>query len=177
LLYEREVRETIRQLSPDAPVYRPDPNRRRRRNGMENAMRTAERWADGMNSPHWGWKIAWTHHRDRQPLPPGIRNPAIRRAYYFLHGQEDENMAVAVSLHLPGSSDQRIVLASVVQEADAVPSIERFLRYRRDLRVQMRLRCSGRDYFSSFVNPWEAVVHPISQSSCNFQNEVYLGFQ
>jgi hypothetical protein len=113
-----EVRETVRLLPRDAPVYRPDPNRTRRRNAKEDGMRTAERWAEGMTSPNWGWKVALRHFQERKPLPANVQNIPIRRAYYFLRGQEDENMAVAVSLYLPHSADRRIVLEGFICARD-----------------------------------------------------------
>jgi hypothetical protein len=114
----RQVRETIRLLSPDSPVYRPDPNRSRRRNGKEDPMRTAGRWSEGMTAPNWGWRVAYSYFIERKPLPPTIQNPAIRRAYYFLHGQDDENLAIVVSLFLPGNSDRRIVLQGLLCAKD-----------------------------------------------------------
>lgn len=56
------------------------------------------RWADAMNDPQWGWRVAMTHHASREPLPASLRDPSIRRAFRYLEGARDEHMAMAHAL-------------------------------------------------------------------------------
>jgi hypothetical protein len=56
------------------------------------------RWADAMNDPQWSWRVAMTHHASREPLPASLRDPHIRRAYRYLQGARDEQMAMAHAL-------------------------------------------------------------------------------
>ena len=46
----------------------------------------------------WGWRVAMTHHASAEPLPPSLRDPSIRRAYRYLQGARDEQMAMAHAL-------------------------------------------------------------------------------
>jgi hypothetical protein len=56
------------------------------------------RWANAMNDPQWGWRVAMTHHASAEPLPASLRDPSIRRAYRYLEGARDEQMAMAHAL-------------------------------------------------------------------------------
>jgi len=69
------------------------------------------RWADAMNDPQLGWRVAMTHHASAEPLPPSLRDPNIRRAYRYLQGARDEQMAMAHAMKVsPNCKNTRQVL-------------------------------------------------------------------
>ena len=56
------------------------------------------RWGEAMNNHAWGWRVAMTHHASGEPLPPSLRDSHIRRAYRYLQGNRDDQMAQAHAL-------------------------------------------------------------------------------
>jgi hypothetical protein len=91
------VHETFRLLPADSVAYRcnrPVFGRKTKNPPMAAHLR----WAEAMNDPQWGWRVAMTHHASEEPLPPSLRDPYIRRAYRYLHGNRDDQMAVARAL-------------------------------------------------------------------------------
>jgi hypothetical protein len=91
------VHETFRLLPADSVAYRcnrPVFGRKTKNPPMAAHLR----WAESMSDPQWGWRVAMTHHASEEPLPPSLRDPYIRRAYRYLHGNRDDQMAVARAL-------------------------------------------------------------------------------
>ena len=97
IMNTRVVRKTFRLLPADSVAYRCNPplHGRKTRNPP---MAAHLRWADAMNDPQWGWRVAMTHHASREPLPASLRDPSIRRAFRYLEGARDEHMAMAHAL-------------------------------------------------------------------------------
>jgi len=91
------VRETFRLLPADSVAYRCNPPLFGRKS-KNSPMAAHLRWADAMNDPQLGWRVAMTHHASAEPLPPSLRDPHIRRAYRYLQGNHDEQMAQAHAL-------------------------------------------------------------------------------
>src|SRR5258708_5306598 len=103
-----QVRESIRLLPEDSAVYNPDPDAGKR--GSRRRRTPAERrWATGTTAPNWGWRIAQSYFVAKRPLPPTIQDRAIRRAYYYLRGGQDEMMAMTLSLVEPENGTRRFV--------------------------------------------------------------------
>jgi hypothetical protein len=64
-----------------------------------------------MNDRQRGWRVAVTHHASREPLPASLRDPHIRRAYRYLQGAHDEQMAMAHAMKVsPNCKNTRQVL-------------------------------------------------------------------
>jgi hypothetical protein len=93
----RAVRDTFRLLPADSVAYRCNPPFHGRKS-KNPPMPAHLRWADAMNDPQWGWRVAMTHHASREPLPASLRDPHIRRAYRYLQGARDEQMSMAHAL-------------------------------------------------------------------------------
>src|SRR5512138_1667835 len=91
------VRETFRLLPADSVAYRCNPPLFGRKS-KNPPMPAHTRWAEAMNDRQWGWRVAMTHHASREPLPASLRDPSIRRAYRYLEGNPDEQMAQAHAL-------------------------------------------------------------------------------
>lgn len=91
------VRETFRLLPADSVAYRCNPPLFGRKS-QNPPMAAHSRWAEAMNDPQWGWRVAMTHHASREPLPASLRDPHIRRAYRYLQGTRDDQMAMAHAL-------------------------------------------------------------------------------
>jgi hypothetical protein len=88
------VHESVRLLPEDSAAYRPNPPV----NGSRSKIRPlpiAHRWAEAVNDPQWGWRIAFGYHQSQEPLPPSLRDPNVRRAYRYLQGFRDDPMAIA----------------------------------------------------------------------------------
>ncbi len=69
------------------------------------------RWGEAMNDRQWGWRVAKTHHASGEPLPPSLSDPHIRRAYRYLRGARDDQMAAAHALkESPNCGNLRRVL-------------------------------------------------------------------
>lgn len=104
------VHETFRLLSADSVAYRCNPPLHGRK-PKNPPMAAHLRWADAMNDPQWGWRVAMTHHASREPLPASLRDPNIRRAYRYLQGARDEQMAQTHALKAsPECKNMRQVL-------------------------------------------------------------------
>ena len=78
------VHESVRLLPPDSVAYGP----------KTRPLEAHQRWAAGVNDPQWAWRIAFGHHQSQEPLPPSIRDQNIRRAYRYLQGNRDDQMAM-----------------------------------------------------------------------------------
>ena len=77
--------ESIQSLPADSPAY-----------GLKTRpLEAHQRCAVGLNDPAWGWRIALGYHRAQEPLPASIRDPHTRRAYHYLQGNRDYQMALA----------------------------------------------------------------------------------
>jgi hypothetical protein len=88
------VHESVRLLPEDSVAYRPV-------NGNKSMVRPlpiARRWAEAVNDPQWGWRIAFGYHQSQEPLPPSFRDQNVRRAYRYLEGSRDDAMAIAYGL-------------------------------------------------------------------------------
>jgi hypothetical protein len=104
------VHETFRLLPADSVAYRCNPPLFVRKS-KNPPMAAHLRWADSMNDRQWGWRVAMTHHASAEPLPPSLRDPHIRRAYRYLQGARDEQMAMAHALKAsPECKNMRQVL-------------------------------------------------------------------
>ncbi len=80
--------ESIRLLPSNSPAYGPKPS----------PLVAHQRWAVALNDPCWAWQIAFGYHQSEEALPPSIRDQNVRRAYRYLQGNRDDQMAVAVGL-------------------------------------------------------------------------------
>jgi hypothetical protein len=91
------IHETFDLLPSDSVAYRCNPpvNGRKTKN---SPMPAHLRWAEAVNDPQWGWRVAMTHQASGEPLPPSLRDPHIRRAYRYLQGARDDQMAQAHAL-------------------------------------------------------------------------------
>jgi hypothetical protein len=65
---------------------------------MIRPLPIAHRWAEALNDPQWGWRIAFGYHQSQEPLPPSLRDPNVRRAYRYLQGFRDDSLAIAYGL-------------------------------------------------------------------------------
>ncbi|MBE0546044.1 MAG: hypothetical protein IH623_32355 [Verrucomicrobia bacterium] len=91
------VHETFRLLPADSVAYRCNPplyGRKSKNSPMEAHLRRAA----AVNDPQWDWRIAFGHHHSQEPLPPSLRDQIIRRAYHYLRGTRDEQMAIVHGL-------------------------------------------------------------------------------
>src|ERR1041384_8233374 len=84
------VHESVRLLPPDSVVYGP----------KARPLEAHQRWATGVNDPHWAWRIAFSYHRSKEALPPSISDQNIRRAYRYLQGSRDDQMAMALGIRI-----------------------------------------------------------------------------
>ncbi len=91
------VHETFGVLPADSVAYRCNPPVNGRKTN-DPPMPAHLRWGEAMNNREWGWRVAMTHHASGEPLPPSLRDPSIRRAYRYLRGARDEQMAQAHAL-------------------------------------------------------------------------------
>jgi hypothetical protein len=84
-------------------------------------MAAHTRWAEAMNDRQWGWRVAMTHHASREPLPASLRDPHIRRAYRYLQGTSDDQMAMAHALKASPDTQYRMALQrqQLMREQDA----------------------------------------------------------
>src|SRR5262245_8989999 len=91
------IKETFTQLPEDSVAYccNTPVNGGKQKNPP---MAPHLRWASAMNDRQWGWRVAMTHHASGEPLPPSLRDPSIRRAYRYLQGARDDQMAMAHAL-------------------------------------------------------------------------------
>lgn len=104
------VRETFRLLPADSVAYRCNPPLHGRKS-KNPPMPAHTRWAEAMNDPQWAWRVAMTHHASRESLPASLRDPSIRRAYRYLQGARDDQMAMAHALKAsPECKNMRQVL-------------------------------------------------------------------
>jgi hypothetical protein len=91
------VHEIFGVLPADSVAYRCSPKGSGRK--TKNPLMAAHlRWGEAMNNREWGWCVAMTHHASGEPLPPSLRDPRIRRAYRYLEGARDDQMAQAHAL-------------------------------------------------------------------------------
>ena len=91
------VHETFNLLPADSVAYRRNPESSGRK--IKNPPMPAHlRWGEAMYNREWGWRVAMTHHASGEPLPPSLRDPHIRRAYRYLQGARDDQMAEAHAL-------------------------------------------------------------------------------
>jgi hypothetical protein len=102
----KQARYAIRVQSPYSPSYpiRPRTGSRRRPVAAER------RWAIGLSAPDWGFRIAYNHFISGEPLPATIQDEAVRRAYFFLRGADDEMVSVTLSLRQPEMEWTRMTL-------------------------------------------------------------------
>jgi hypothetical protein len=84
------VHESVRLLPPDSVAYGP----------KTQPLEAHQRWAAGVNDPHWAWRIAFGYYQSQEPLPPSIRDQNIRRAYRYLQGNRDDQMAMALAIRI-----------------------------------------------------------------------------
>lgn len=91
------VHEIFGVLAADSVAYRCNPpvNGRKSKNPP---MPAHFRWAEAVNDPQWGWRVAMTHHASGEPLPPSLRDTSVRRAFRYLQGARDDQMAMAHAL-------------------------------------------------------------------------------
>jgi hypothetical protein len=112
------VHETFRVLPADSVAYRCNPPLFGRKS-KNPPMAAHLRWADAMNDRQWAWRVAMTHHASREPLPASLRDPHIRRAYRYLQGARDEQMAMAHALKAsPDCKNMRQVLQGLLCARD-----------------------------------------------------------
>jgi len=112
------VHETFGVLPADSVAYNCSPpvNGRKSKNPP---MPAHLRLGEAMNNPQWGWRVAVTHHASAEPLPPSLRDPHIRRAYRYLQGARDDQMAQAHALKAsPNCMTTRRVLQGLLCARD-----------------------------------------------------------
>ena len=104
------VHETFRVLPADSVAYRCNPPLFGRKS-KNPTMAAHLRWANAMNDRQRRWRVAMTYHASAEPLPPSLRDPSIRRAYRYLRGTRDDQMAMAHALKAsPDCKNMRQVL-------------------------------------------------------------------
>jgi len=103
------VHETFNLLPADSVAYRCNPSTSGKRNPP---MPAHLRWGEAMNDRQWGWRVAMTHHTSGERLPASLRDPHIRRAYHYLHGTRDDQMATA---HALKASPECVAIRRVLQ--------------------------------------------------------------
>jgi hypothetical protein len=117
IMNSKQVRDSIRVQSPCSPAYGIEPATpgqvQRRR-----SVPAEKRWAIGLSMPAWGFRIACSHVITGQSLPPGIQERAVRRAYFYLRGANDEMMSVTLSLWQPEMRWTRITLQGLLSARD-----------------------------------------------------------
>ncbi len=112
------VHENFSLLPADSVAYRWHPP------GLGSKTRNVPmpahlRWGEAMNNCEWGWRVAMTHHASGEPLPPSLRDPSIRRAYRYLQGARDDQMAQAHALKAsPNCMTTRRVLQGLLCARD-----------------------------------------------------------
>jgi len=113
----KQVLHSVRVQSPYSPAYGIEPTTpgqgRRRR-----PVPAEKRWAISLSAPAWGFRIACSHFIAGQPLPATIQDRAVRRAYFYLRGAQDEMMAVTLSLWQPEMRWTRITLQGLLFARD-----------------------------------------------------------
>lgn len=86
------VQETVRLLESNSVAYRPNPPIQGRKSTIQ-PLAAHTRWAEATNDPQWAWRIAQGYHLSQEPLPASIQDQNVRRAYHYLRGARDEQMA------------------------------------------------------------------------------------
>lgn len=87
------LRETVQLLPENSVAYRSLATTL-----SEGPITPHARWGEAMSEPQWGWRVAFSHHHAKAPLPASLQDPNIRRAYHFLQGNRDDQMAQALAL-------------------------------------------------------------------------------
>lgn len=87
------VYESVRLLPSNSVAYRANPPSFGRKT-TNPPLAAHTRWAEATNDPQWAWRIAHGYYLSKEPLPPWISDPNIRRAYHYLRGARDEQMAI-----------------------------------------------------------------------------------
>lgn len=88
------VHESVRLLPADSVAYRAHPPIFGRKTKNE-PLAAHTRWAEATNDPQWAWRIAQGYQLSREPLPSSIQDETVRRAYFYLRGDRDDQMAIA----------------------------------------------------------------------------------
>lgn len=91
------VQESIRLLQANSVAFRPNPPIRGRKS-TNQPLAAHTRWAEATNDPQWAWRIAQGYHFSQEPLPSSITDQNVRRAYHYLRGARDEQMAIVHGL-------------------------------------------------------------------------------
>jgi len=94
----RAVQESVRQLPANSAAYRANPPIFGRKT-INPPLAAHTRWAEATNDPQWFWRIAQSYHLSQEPLPAFIHDRNIRRAYHYLRGNPDDQMAIAHAMH------------------------------------------------------------------------------
>ncbi len=112
------IQEAYNLLPADSVAYRCNPEGSGRR-AKNPPMPAHLRWGEAMNDPQWGWRVAMTHHASGEPLPPSLGDSSIRRAYRYLQGARDDQMAMAHALRTsPNCITTRRVLQGLLCARD-----------------------------------------------------------
>ena len=72
------VHETFRMLPANSVAYRCNPPVFGRKS-KNPPMAAHLRWAESMNDPQWGWRVAMTHHASEEPLPPSTWTKCLQQ--------------------------------------------------------------------------------------------------
>ncbi|MBE0540253.1 MAG: hypothetical protein IH623_02605 [Verrucomicrobia bacterium] len=107
----KAVHESVRLLPENSAAYRPNPPIRGRKSAKQ-PLAAQTRWAEATNDPQWAWRIAQGYHWSQEPLPASIHDQNFRRAYHYLRGARDEQIAVALGIR---TSSQYGTTRSVLQ--------------------------------------------------------------
>jgi hypothetical protein len=111
------VCESVRLLPPNSPAYRanlPGYNS----TSKHRTLGANDRWSEAVNDPAWGWCIAYGYYQAQEPLPSSIRDQNIRRAYWYLQGHRDEQMAMACGIRTSHHGNTRAVLQGLLCARD-----------------------------------------------------------
>ena len=112
------VQETYNLLPADSVAYRCNPDSHGGRS--KNPPLPAHlRWGEAINNREWGWRVVVTHHASGEPRPPTPSDPHIGRAYRYLQGARDDQMAMVHALKMsPNCLATRRVLQGLLCAQD-----------------------------------------------------------
>lgn len=110
------VHETYRLLPADSVAY---DNASNAPGGKNRHVAAYQRWGAAMNTAGWGWRVAVRYHTAGESLPASLCEPYIRRAYRYLQGARDDQMAMTHALKsAPGCSGTRLILQGLLCAKD-----------------------------------------------------------
>src|SRR5881394_3237377 len=106
----QRIREIVAQIGPQSPYWRLV------RSGNTGPLPLAQRFWIALSDHAFGWHLAISYADTGTPLPPGLTEEAILRAYRFRRDphRRDVHVALAYDITLPINQGQRDLLRALL---------------------------------------------------------------